>query len=46
MLGMWDKARYLAALLRNYAESYDRPYIRIKVHIFEAPRYCLNKVKK
>ncbi len=42
MLGMWDKAKYLAALLRNYAESYDRPYIRIKVHIFEAEIFRRN----
>ena len=35
MLGMWDKAKYLAALLRNYADSYDRPYIRIKVHMLQ-----------
>ena len=42
MLGMWDKAKHLAALLRNYSESYDRPYIRIKTHIFEAEVYRRN----
>ena len=39
ILGQWDKAKYLAAILRNYTENYDRPYMRIQLHIFEAEIY-------
>jgi LuxR family maltose regulon positive regulatory protein len=37
--GQWQRTRFLAAKLKNYFESYDRPYMRIQLHILEAQIY-------
>lgn len=32
----WNRTRLLAAQLRQYFESYDRPYMRIQLHLLQA----------
>ena len=32
----WDKTRFLTALLRNYYDRYDRPYLRVQLHLLQA----------
>lgn len=34
--GQWQKTQLLMARLRHYSENYDRPYIRIKLHLLQA----------
>ena len=34
--GQWKKVPYLAAMLRQYFEAYERPYMRIKLHLMQA----------
>ena len=34
--GQWEKTAWLTALLRNYFDSYDRPYMRCQLHLLQA----------
>ncbi len=36
LTGQWKKFPFLAATLRQYFEGYDRPYMRIQLHLLQA----------
>ena len=36
LTGQWDRITLLAALLSNYFDSYDRPYMRTQLHLLQA----------
>ena len=39
MAGQWNKTTLLIAMLRQYFEEYDRPYLRIRLHLLQAVIY-------
>lgn len=39
LTGQWDRITLLAALLSNYFDSYDRPYMRTQLHLLQALAY-------